>query len=141
MTGDAAPHLLLVEDSAVDAELITYALSHLPGQVSFTRLDAPGAALDWLEGAERLPDLALVDVGLPGGGGVALVRGVRCTWNQGQLPIAMLSSSAHDDDIAASYRAGANAYLVKPLGIAELIEVMDSAVRFWCAHNRRYRDG
>ncbi|MFN8110129.1 MAG: response regulator [Thermoleophilia bacterium] len=133
------PGILVVEDSDADAELITLALDRSVLVTQVTRARTPREALVGLtaDGA-AVPSLMLVDVGLPGGGGVQLVRDVRRLKGAGELPIVMLSSSAQRADLTEAYAAGCNAYIVKPLRFADLAARLDATVGFWLTHNRTH---
>ncbi len=60
---------------------------------------------------ERQPDVVLLDVHLPGGGGVAVVKGVR-KHNDDQVFLALSASDAADD-VVSVVRAGARGYITK----------------------------
>ena len=63
--------------------------------------------------------LAVLDASLPDGDGCAFCASLR---RQGfQLPVILLSGLGHEDDIARGFKTGADDYLVKPFGIAELL--------------------
>lgn len=78
-----------------------------------------------LAGNRRI-DLFLVDLGLPDGDGVDLIRALR-GWTQ--RPILVLSARAQEPQKVAALDAGADDYLVKPFGIAELHARMRVALR------------
>lgn len=90
-----------------------------------TALEAEGCAVHEAETAERglielgtrKPDLAVVDLGLPDRDGVELIREVR-TWTT--LPILILSARTLESEKVRALDAGADDYLTKPFGIAEL---------------------
>ncbi len=106
--------LLLVEDNARLAALVR------------DGLDKQGFAVDWydsVEGAEHaqtvvLYDLLLVDLGLPDGDGLDLIRTMRRRRNS--TPILVLTARGGLDDRVAGLDAGADDYLVKPFQIPEL---------------------
>jgi two-component system KDP operon response regulator KdpE len=77
----------------------------------------------------RQPDLLVVDLGLPDGDGVALIRDVR-RWSP--VPIVVLSARTDEAQKIAALDAGADDYLTKPFGTGELL----ARVR---AHLRRQR--
>jgi two-component system KDP operon response regulator KdpE len=90
-----------------------------------TALEAEGCAVHEAETAERglielgtrKPDLAVVDLGLPDRDGAELIREVR-TWTT--LPILILSARTLESEKVRALDAGADDYLTKPFGIAEL---------------------
>jgi len=106
--------LLLVEDNARLASLIREGL------------DRQGFAVDWCEtvdGAEHALkindyDLMLLDLGLPDGEGLDLVRALRR--RQDMMPILILTARGGLDDRVLGLDAGADDYLVKPFQIPEL---------------------
>lgn len=106
--------LLLVEDNARLADLVR------------AGLDRQGFAVDWVdtvEGAEHAQkvscyDLLLVDLGLPDGEGLDLIRAMRRRRNS--IPILVLTARGGLDDRVIGLDAGADDYLVKPFQIPEL---------------------
>jgi two-component system KDP operon response regulator KdpE len=78
------------------------------------------------EAATRKPDLLVVDLGLPDGDGVSLIRDVR-TWSG--VPIIVLSARADEHDKVAALDAGADDYLSKPFGVGELLARVRAALR------------
>jgi len=106
--------LLLVEDNARLASLVR------------ERLDEQGFAVDWCETAGSAEhalqiteyDLVLLDLGLPDGEGLDLVRALRR--RKDTMPILILTARGGLDDRVLGLDAGADDYLVKPFQIAEL---------------------
>ena len=66
----------------------------------------------------RKPDLLIVDLGLPDGDGLDLIRDVRGWTN---VPIIVLSARTNEADKIAALDAGADDYLTKPFGLGELM--------------------
>jgi two-component system KDP operon response regulator KdpE len=66
----------------------------------------------------RQPDLLVLDLGLPDGDGITLIRDVR-GWSS--VPIIVLSARAGETDKIAALDAGADDYLTKPFGTGELL--------------------
>jgi len=66
----------------------------------------------------RQPDLLVLDLGLPDGDGVTLIRDVR-GWSA--VPIIVLSARTDEADKIAALDAGADDYLTKPFGTGELL--------------------
>ncbi len=79
-----------------------------------------------IEAGTRKPDLIVLDLGLPDGDGVSLVRDVR-GWSS--VPIIVLSARVDEADKVAALDAGADDYLVKPFGVAELMAHVRAALR------------
>ncbi len=80
--------------------------------------EADSLARGRVEAGTRKPDLLVVDLGLPDGNGVALIREVR-SWSS--MPIIVLSARADETDKIEALDAGADDYLTKPFGVGELL--------------------
>jgi len=74
----------------------------------------------------RQPDLLVLDLGLPDGDGVSLIRDVR-GWSA--VPIIVLSARSDEADKIAALDAGADDYLTKPFGVGELMARVRVAMR------------
>jgi two-component system, OmpR family, KDP operon response regulator KdpE len=75
--------------------------------------------------AER-PDLVILDLGLPDGDGITVVRNLRA-WTD--LPILILSVRGQEADKVAALDAGADDYLTKPFSTGELLARLRAALR------------
>jgi DNA-binding response OmpR family regulator len=120
MTDDAATILLVEHDDATR----TFLADNLTAD-GYDLLVADCAR----DGARLLetkfPDLAVVDVGLPDGSGLSLVRRVResdgvVSRIDPSMPMLVLSGHATDVDRLRGFERGADDYVVKPFGYAEL---------------------
>ncbi|GGP54494.1 MULTISPECIES: response regulator transcription factor [Streptomyces] len=77
--------------------------------------------------AELLPDIVLMDLRMPGGGGVESIRRIRAAG----LPcrVVVLTTYESDSDILRAVEAGASGYLLKDLGRAQLADAIRAAAR------------
>jgi DNA-binding NarL/FixJ family response regulator len=73
---------------------------------------------------ELLPDLLLLDIAMPGQGGLTTVAqvAVACPVTK----VVMLTVSEHDDDLLAAFKAGARGYLLKGISARELVGAIRS---------------
>ncbi len=76
-------------------------------------------------------DLVLLDLTLPGMDGHACLGKLRSDPATRNLPVVILSNSTHQDDVEAAYSAGARGYLVKPVELTELEELLEDLVNLW----------
>jgi two-component system KDP operon response regulator KdpE len=79
-----------------------------------------------IEAGTRKPDLIVLDLGLPDGDGLTLVRDVR-SWSR--VPILILSARMDESGKVVALDAGADDYLVKPFGVPELLARVRAALR------------
>lgn len=76
--------------------------------------------------AER-PDLVLLDVMLPGMNGFEILRALR--ERDAELPVLMLTAKGEEQDKVQGLRLGADDYVVKPFGVAELLARVEANLR------------
>jgi len=109
-----APTAIVIEDEPQIRRFVRGALE-AEGWV----VHEAGTLRDGLAAAgTRQPDLLVLDLGLPDGDGVALIRDVR-GWST--VPIIVLSARIDEADKIAALDAGADDYLTKPFGTGELL--------------------
>jgi two-component system, OmpR family, KDP operon response regulator KdpE len=70
-----------------------------------------------IEAGTRHPDLLILDLGLPDGDGLTLIKDLRA-WSD--LPILILSARTQEEDKISALDAGADDYLTKPFSVGEL---------------------
>ncbi len=117
---------LIVEDDPDQASLVSY-LTTSRGYHSLVG----GTGHDGLALARRHPpDLILLDVMLPDIDGFEVCRRLRSDPSTRTTPIVMMTALTGSTERRRGYRVGANAYLLKPYGPAELFEAIDSALRW-----------
>ncbi len=127
------PLILLVEDNAGDAQLVTEALHEIGADIQMNVADDGEKGLQRLlamETSGNLPDLIIMDFNLPRMSGSQLLARMRTHAVLAGIPTIMLTSTARECDRAAC--AGAQEYLIKGatwvdvLGIARrIVELLD----------------
>jgi CheY-like chemotaxis protein len=122
--------VLVVDDDPGLIALITDGLTLIGGHEVV-------AATDGVTGLERFfevrPDCVVVDVHMPGLNGYQFVRALRGDPETAHTPIIVLSAMAQERDTLAGMLSGADAYLYKPVKMAELLETIDHALRLTVA--------
>lgn len=133
------PAILLVEDNPDDATLIheAYVRTQLANPMAVARDGVEALSLALEPPFEQRPGLVLLDLMLPKVSGLDVLVRLRSSPRTKTMPIVVFSSSSERDDIRASYEAGANSYLVKPLEFPSLEKLVRHTVRYWLAHNER----
>jgi CheY-like chemotaxis protein len=74
------------------------------------------------------PDVALLDVQMPGRTGLDLVRLIKAAPELASTHVILLTSQARETDIHAGLSAGADRYLTKPFSPLELLTVVEQAL-------------
>jgi two-component system response regulator len=79
----------------------------------------------------RRPQLILLDLGLPGLGGLEVLRRVKSDPRTASIPVVVLTASNRDRDIQTSKRLGAAAYIAKPVDLRNLSGVAPGLSLRW----------
>ncbi len=122
--------ILIIEDEVNIRNFVKTILSSNGYQV----LEAKNASEGKLIFLSHLPDCMILDLGLPDGDGVDLIRMLR---KESSVPIIVLSARTDESDKVEALDAGANDYVTKPFGTAELVARVRVALRSWNTSGRR----
>ncbi len=122
MAAPDGPEVLLVEDDEPTRRMVAANL----GARGYRVAEAPDGESALLRWEQRRPDLVIVDLGLPGISGLAVIHRIR---TDGATPILVLSARDQERDKVAALDAGADDYLTKPFGVAELHARLRAALR------------
>lgn len=119
---NAKPRILIVDDE----EQIRLFLRITLKAAGYESLEAATgrAAIEACTG--KKPDLVLLDLGLPDVSGIEVLRAIR-VWTQ--TPVIVLSVRADEEDKVTALDAGANDYVQKPFGAAELLARIRASLR------------
>jgi two-component system, OmpR family, response regulator len=128
-----APHVLIVEDDADVAALVT---TYLRGQGLHVECVQSGHAL--FETVSREPvDVVLLDLGLPGEDGLAILRELRGRWRG---PVIIVSGRGEAVERVVGLELGADDYVAKPFDFRELLARIRSVLRRVAAPAQEARD-
>jgi len=118
-----APSILVVDDEPAIRRLLRTSLS----SQSFRVLEVADGRAALAEIRQSRPDLVILDLGLPDISGLDLIRTVRADGNA--VPILVLSSRADEKGKVEALDLGADDYVTKPFGTAELFARIRAALR------------
>jgi two-component system, response regulator len=143
MTTDETVDVLLVEDSAEDLELTSYALTTACG-LKFVHLRDGVEALRYIfarrSGLEKRVrqtlKLILLDLKLPKVDGMDVLRKIRADESTRMIPVVMFSSSMQKIDVEAAYHLGVNSYVVKPLEFDKYVRAVSAISSYWSSVNQ-----
>ncbi len=114
----SAPRVVLVDDHGLFRSGVRAELGRQVEVVGEAEDVQP--AIDLI--SELLPDVVLLDVHLPGGGGQAVVQAIKAS--HPQVRFLALSASDAPEDVIAVIRAGARGYVTKTISTAELADAV-----------------
>jgi two-component system KDP operon response regulator KdpE len=110
----AAPRVLVIDDEQAIRRLLKAGLE----AAGYQLLEAADGEAGLRLAATEAPDLVVLDLGLPGLGGAAVLKRLR-EWSR--VPVLILTVQDSEADKVALLDAGADDYLTKPFGVPELL--------------------
>ncbi len=110
----SAARVLMIEDEPEIRRFVRMALQSEGLEV----FEAATLQRGLIDAATRRPELVVLDLGLPDGDGLDFIREFR-GWSR--APIVVLSARDGEERKVQALDAGADDYLVKPFGVAELL--------------------
>ena len=125
--------LLIVEDNARLLRVIAVYLE----KASFDVMTARDGDEAILRIAETIPDLIVSDIMMPGTDGFAFAAQVRASPRTDLIPIIFLTAKERREDRIKGFRAGVDAYLVKPFEPDELVAVIENILERISRTHRR----
>jgi CheY-like chemotaxis protein len=138
--------ILLVEDSPHDAELAIAALKARNLGDKVLHLIGGEQVLDFIcantwsiqQQAEHAPKLILLDLQLGGLGGLEVLQQLKVRERTRPIPVVIFSGANSPTEIWASYRLGANGYVVKPTDTRQYAQMVGDIAYYWLVINRSY---
>lgn len=132
--------ILLVEDNPMDIDLTLQAFQENQvanpiavchdGEEALRYIDAHGSLAD-----RELPLLVLLDLRLPKVDGLDVLRGISAHGVWKRIPVVVLTTSRHNQDVDAAYELGVNSYIVKPVDFLSFMEVIKTIKLYWLLTN------
>jgi DNA-binding response OmpR family regulator len=137
--------ILLVEDNPDHAELVMRNMEDFQVANTIFLLEDGEVALDYLHGRGKysdrkqypMPDLMLLDLGLPKVGGLEVLKEVKNDEALRALPVVILTTSDAERDMLLAYEYHANSYVTKPVNFDEFTRLLKDLGFYWLAWNKR----
>ena len=128
--------ILLVDDDLVDVRLTMEALRESKIHANVAAVYDGVEALEYLrqEGQYReakKPDLILLDLNMPRKDGRETLAEIKSDPALRRIPVVILTTSHADKDIIQTYDLGANAYVVKPVDLDQMVIIVQKIQNFW----------
>jgi len=121
MTGKT---ILIIEDNLLNLKLA----SHLLEANGFVIFSAPAAAEGLRMALEKLPDLVLMDLGLPGMDGLCATKKLKAHPATRHLTVVGLTAHAMKGDTEIALKAGCDGYLTKPIDTRTFVEAIEQFI-------------
>ena len=146
ITETKAVDILLVEDSPEDAELAIEALKARDLGDKVLHLIGGEQVLDFIcantwsinQQMEHAPKLILLDLQLTGMGGLEVLQQLKVRERTRPIPVVVFTGQESRTEMWASYRLGANGYVVKPSDVDEYAKVVGDIAYYWLVVNRSF---
>jgi two-component system KDP operon response regulator KdpE len=119
----APPSVLVIEDDVLICKLLQVVLEHHGHTVDFADTYASGVAA--IESSK--PRLIILDLGLPDGDGLDLLRVFREDLHRSE-PVLVLTAFRQEDKAVRAFQLGANDFVTKPFAPRELVARVERAL-------------
>ena len=142
MTGKTAPSeaaslaaILIVDGDFEDVQFIKRAFKKNNVANPLFAVFSGEEALDFLhrcdKGNQIYPGLILLDLNMPGVGGMETLRRFKLDERWRRIPAIIFTTSKAEEDVLTSYSMGANSFISKPFGFDGLTEVVAQISSYW----------
>jgi CheY-like chemotaxis protein len=139
------PTILYVDDDDNDVLLLKHALRCAKQPFNLQVVNDPEKAGAYLGGegiyadrkAHPMPALVLLDLKMPRMNGMEVLAWIRSQPELKRLVVVVLTASNQEVEVNRAYEMGANSYLVKPVELESLVEIVRGLMTYWLVLNQR----
>jgi len=143
MAENYSVEILLVEDNPNDVELTLRALKKNNLANSIHVVTDGAEALEYLFATGKYssrdirltPKLVILDLKLPKVGGLEILKKIKADDRTKTVPVVILTSSKEESDVIASYKLGANSFIVKPVDFEKFVLTVKELGMYWLLLN------
>ena len=144
MTARDTADILLVEDSAQDAELALAALQSrnlghkvvlaVDGEEAMQFICASSVSAVWNN--ENVPKVILLDLKLRQMGGMEVLQQLKSEARTRSIPVVVLTGSIDEDEMRECYQLGVNSYVAKPADAGKFVKLVGEIAHYWLTVNQ-----
>lgn len=137
--------ILYVDDDDNDASLLKHALRSVQARCQVHAVNDAEKAAAYLSGkgqyADRktypVPTLVLLDLKMPRMNGLEILQWIRSQPVLKRLVVIVFTASNQGCEVNRAYEMGANSYLVKPVELEALVQIVNGICAYWLGLNER----
>nr|WP_255520249.1 MULTISPECIES: response regulator [Deinococcus] len=124
--------MLLIDDSLMDRHLAEEVFADYAHLCTVTTVASGEEALAAMLAPEAtLPDVVLLDINMPGLSGFDVLKAMKAHPQLIRIPVVMLTTSSHDQDITQAYTLHASSYLIKSVNFQDFVAQVEGFLEFW----------
>ncbi|WP_019588036.1 response regulator [Deinococcus apachensis] len=124
--------ILLIDDSNMDRHLAEEVFAEYADRCTVTTASSGQAALDAMLAPDaELPDVVLLDINMPGMSGFEVLTAMKGHPRLVRIPVVMLTTSNHDQDVRQAYTLHASSYLIKSVNFRDFVSQVEGFLEFW----------
>lgn len=128
--------VVIVDDDEDDRFLLDLAIDQLSLKVKVITISDARDALTYLQECRRPPSLLITDLNMPCLNGFELLNLLKQSTHYRDIPVVVLTTSQAQLDRERCYRAGANAFIVKPGDFSGMTDLLHSCIQIWLGPSR-----
>jgi CheY-like chemotaxis protein len=129
MCDDDPDDRLLFKDAITEASLINDISFTEDGQQLIEFLTRQGDYKNIQQ--QDLPDIILLDLNMPRKDGREALKEIKDNPKLRHIPVVILTTSKHEEDVFKSYDLGANSYITKPVTFDKLVDLVKQLSTYW----------
>lgn len=123
--------VVILEHDDDDRFIASSVISEVRQDLRVDFVSNPEALFDYLETSKPYPDMLILDLVLPSGNGIDVIRQIKTSEAYKHIPTLAISGSVHEDVIMECYRAGANSVFAKPYTDKGTIDKISLVMNYW----------
>jgi CheY-like chemotaxis protein len=123
--------ILIIDDSEDDILLTQMVLKKIRVDIKVETALSGASGLAFLRGGDSLPTMILLDLKMPGMGGLDILREIRADEHLCRIPVIVLTHSDLESDREASYKNGASSFLNKSVNLDQFSEKIRNELERW----------
>ncbi len=123
--------ILLIEDDIIEVMKFNRTIKSLDLNHKIIEAYNGEAALEILNGKEKLPDIILLDLNMPRMSGVEFLTILKSSEDLKYLPTIILTTSNNKKDLLECFKVGVSGYILKPLKYEDYVKKIEKALAYW----------